>query len=111
MPTDYRLFDTDHPKSSMPVDYKPKLTKMYRAMARRKPKAKRKVMRLRSKKANPVTKRETLTCSFCGKTQHEVRKLIAGPACYICDECVRLCLDILIDESVVADTKRKKVTS
>ncbi|CAL1240574.1 ATP-dependent Clp protease ATP-binding subunit ClpX [Candidatus Methylocalor cossyra] len=39
-----------------------------------------------------------LHCSFCGKTQHEVRKLIAGPAVYVCDECVELCNDILREE-------------
>ena len=39
----------------------------------------------------------TLLCSFCGKTQREVRTLIAGPATYICDECVDLCVDILVD--------------
>ena len=38
-------------------------------------------------------------CSFCGKSQHEVRKLIAGPTVYICDECVDLCTDIIRDES------------
>jgi ATP-dependent Clp protease ATP-binding subunit ClpX len=40
-------------------------------------------------------KSDTLYCSFCGKSQHEVKKLIAGPTVYICNECVRLCLDIL----------------
>jgi len=39
-----------------------------------------------------------LYCSFCGKSQHEVRKLIAGPSVYICDECVDLCNDIIQDE-------------
>lgn len=39
-----------------------------------------------------------LYCSFCGKSQHEVRKLIAGPSVYICDECVELCNDIIRDE-------------
>ncbi|NPA71935.1 MAG: ATP-dependent Clp protease ATP-binding subunit ClpX, partial [Gammaproteobacteria bacterium] len=39
-----------------------------------------------------------LDCSFCGKTQDEVRKLIAGPSVYICDECVELCNDILREE-------------
>ena len=34
-------------------------------------------------------------CSFCGKSQHEVRKLIAGPTVFICDECVELCMDII----------------
>jgi hypothetical protein len=37
----------------------------------------------------------TLSCSFCGKTQHQVAKLIAGPTVFICDECVRICVDIL----------------
>jgi len=39
-----------------------------------------------------------LYCSFCGKSQHEVKKLIAGPAVYVCDECVELCNDIIRDE-------------
>ena len=39
-----------------------------------------------------------LYCSFCGKTQHEVRKLIAGPSVFICDECVDLCNDIIREE-------------
>ena len=39
-----------------------------------------------------------LYCSFCGKSQHEVRKLIAGPNVYVCDECVELCNDIILDE-------------
>ena len=39
-----------------------------------------------------------LICSFCGKNQHDVRKLIAGPAVYICDECIRLSADILKEE-------------
>src|SRR5690606_32267190 len=40
-----------------------------------------------------------LSCSFCGKSQREVRKLIAGPTVYICDECIRLCNDIIAEES------------
>ena len=39
-----------------------------------------------------------LYCSFCGKSQHEVRKLIAGPTVFICDECVELCMDMIIEE-------------
>jgi ATP-dependent Clp protease ATP-binding subunit ClpX len=39
-----------------------------------------------------------LYCSFCGKSQHEVRKLIAGPSVFICDECIELCNDIIRDE-------------
>src|ERR1700683_4232942 len=41
----------------------------------------------------------TLYCSFCGKSQHEVRKLIAGPTVFICDECVELCKDIIQEEN------------
>jgi len=47
---------------------------------------------------NKETK-NTLYCSFCGKSQHEVRKLIAGPTVFICDECVELCMDIIKEES------------
>jgi ATP-dependent Clp protease ATP-binding subunit ClpX len=39
-----------------------------------------------------------LYCSFCGKSQHEVRKLIAGPSVFVCDECVELCNDIIREE-------------
>ena len=41
---------------------------------------------------------KVLYCSFCGKSQHEVRKLIAGPSVFICDECVDLCNDIIREE-------------
>src|SRR6266851_4346272 len=40
----------------------------------------------------------TLKCSFCGKSQNDVRKLIAGPTVYICDECIELCNDIIAEE-------------
>ena len=43
--------------------------------------------------------KDTLYCSFCGKSQHEVRKLIAGPTVFICDECVELCMDIIREEA------------
>ena len=43
--------------------------------------------------------KESLYCSFCGKSQHEVKKLIAGPTVFICDECVELCMDIIKEES------------
>src|SRR5688572_19980552 len=46
---------------------------------------------------------KVLYCSFCGKSQHEVKKLIAGPSVFICDECIELCNDIIRDE-VPADT-------
>jgi ATP-dependent protease Clp ATPase subunit len=39
-----------------------------------------------------------LKCSFCGKSQKEVKKLIAGPGVYICDECIDLCNDIIVEE-------------
>ncbi len=49
--------------------------------------------------------KNTLYCSFCGKSQHEVRKLIAGPTVFICDECVELCLDIIREENKTALVK------
>ena len=48
----------------------------------------------------------TLYCSFCGKSQHEVRKLIAGPTVFICDECVELCNDIIREETKPALVKK-----
>ncbi|MGL4323691.1 MAG: ATP-dependent Clp protease ATP-binding subunit ClpX [Beijerinckiaceae bacterium] len=50
-------------------------------------------------KASGGDSKSTLYCSFCGKSQHEVRKLIAGPTVFICDECVELCMDIIREES------------
>ena len=50
-------------------------------------------------KSNGGDSKNTLYCSFCGKSQHEVRKLIAGPTVFICDECVELCMDIIREES------------
>ncbi len=47
---------------------------------------------------------DQLTCSFCGKEQEEVKKLIAGPAVYICDECIELCKDIIAEEAQLEDT-------
>ncbi len=47
----------------------------------------------------------TLNCNFCGKSQKEVKKLIAGPGCYICDECIELCNDIIYEDSVKTSTK------
>ncbi len=49
-------------------------------------------------KSNSTDAKNTLYCSFCGKSQHEVRKLIAGPTVFICDECVELCMDIIREE-------------
>ncbi len=48
-----------------------------------------------------------LTCSFCGKSQREVRKLIAGPTVYICDECIRLCTEIIEEESERENGERR----
>ena len=49
--------------------------------------------------SNSTDSKNTLYCSFCGKSQHEVRKLIAGPTVFICDECVELCMDIIREET------------
>ena len=49
--------------------------------------------------------KSTLYCSFCGKSQHEVRKLIAGPTVFICDECVELCMDIIREEHKIGFKK------
>ncbi len=49
-------------------------------------------------KSGTTDAKNTLYCSFCGKSQHEVRKLIAGPTVFICDECVELCMDIIKEE-------------
>ena len=51
------------------------------------------------------TKNNTLYCSFCGKSQHEVRKLIAGPTVFICNECVELCMDIIREEDKSGSVK------
>ena len=51
--------------------------------------------------------KNTLYCSFCGKSQHEVRKLIAGPTVFICDECVELCMDIIREEKTSSLTKSR----
>jgi ATP-dependent Clp protease ATP-binding subunit ClpX len=67
------------------------------------------------RRSNKVSKtsdknRHTLVCSFCNRSQEEVRKLIAGPAVYICDECIELCNDIIaeeVDPEVVPPTSSK----
>ena len=53
------------------------------------------------------TGEKLLYCSFCGKSQHEVRKLIAGPSVFICDECIELCNDIIREETKSALVSRK----
>ena len=54
---------------------------------------------------NSKDNKNTLYCSFCGKSQHEVRKLIAGPTVFICDECVELCMDIIREETKASGLK------
>ena len=57
---------------------------------------------------NEGKNKTTLYCSFCGKSQHEVKKLIAGPTVFICDECVELCMDIIKEEHQTSITKNKE---
>lgn len=52
--------------------------------------------------------KNTLYCSFCGKSQHEVRKLIAGPTVFICDECVELCMDIIREENKTSSVRARE---
>ena len=56
-----------------------------------------------------VEKRESLACSFCGKSQKEVKKLVAGPTVYICDECIGLCNDIIAEEIAGEEKKDLKL--
>jgi len=51
----------------------------------------------------------TLYCSFCGKSQREARKLIAGPTVFICDECVELCIDIIREENKSSVKSRDRI--
>ena len=51
--------------------------------------------------------KNTLYCSFCGKSQREVCKLVAGPTVFICDECVELCMDIIREEKTSSLTKSR----
>src|SRR3990172_11127329 len=57
------------------------------------------VRKEKSMKANSGNYGSVLHCSFCGKSQDEVRKLIAGPTVYICDECIELCNEIIAEET------------
>ncbi|MAU87563.1 MAG: ATP-dependent Clp protease ATP-binding subunit ClpX [Alphaproteobacteria bacterium] len=59
-------------------------------------------------KVGSADTKSTLYCSFCGKSQHEVRKLIAGPTVFICDECVDLCTDIIREETKASVIKSDK---
>jgi ATP-dependent Clp protease ATP-binding subunit ClpX len=56
--------------------------------------------------ADKKTTDKLLYCSFCGKSQHEVKKLIAGPSVFICDECIDLCNDIIRDDTGGAETAK-----
>ena len=60
-----------------------------------------------SKASGGGDSKNTLYCSFCGKSQHEVRKLIAGPTVFICDECVELCMDIIREENKTSLVKSR----
>ena len=57
---------------------------------------------------NKKNDKDSLFCSFCGKNQKEVKKLIAGPTVFVCDECVELCMDIIKEDSKNSKTKIKK---
>ena len=59
-------------------------------------------------KSGSTSNKNTLFCSFCGKSQHEVKKLIAGPTVFICDECVELCMDIIKEEVKTGEGKGAK---
>ena len=59
-------------------------------------------------KSGSTSNKNTLFCSFCGKSQHEVKKLIAGPTVFICDECVELCMDIIKEEVKTSEEKDAK---
>lgn len=53
--------------------------------------------------SNTTNNKKTVRCSFCGKSQNEANRIIAGPSAYICDDCVRACVDIISEESAVQD--------
>ena len=59
---------------------------------------------------NKKDEKDSLFCSFCGKSQKEVKKLIAGPTVFVCDECVELCMDIIKEDTKNSKTKLKKDT-
>ncbi len=59
---------------------------------------------------NKKDEKESLFCSFCGKSQKEVKKLIAGPTVFVCDECIELCMDIIKEDSKNNKSKLKKDT-
>ena len=59
--------------------------------------------------ARPSDGNEQLLCSFCGKSQRQVKKLIAGPGVYICDECIDLCNEIIDEE--LTDSRRRSTST
>jgi hypothetical protein len=63
----------------------------------------------RRSRSEPGTGDEKLSCSFCNKTQDDVRKLIAGPTVFICDECVQVCVDIIADDARVQQATAEQV--
>jgi len=63
--------------------------------------------KVRMSKVTDKDTKNTLYCSFCGKSQHDVRKLIAGPTVFICDECIELCRDIIQEEKKSSLTKSR----
>jgi hypothetical protein len=52
-----------------------------------------------------------MRCSFCGKTEQQVRKIVAGPGTYICDQCIYLCVEVLNEEHTPSDTARAELIS
>ena len=60
-------------------------------------------------KTGATDSKNTLYCSFCGKSQHEVRKLIAGPNVFICNECVELCMGIIREEDKTVPRARRRL--
>lgn len=77
------------------VDTVNKLANSLRAAGKELAAAKRELAELK-------TEKPTLYCSFCHKSQHDVKKLIAGPSSFICDECVELCTQIIIEQNIKA---------
>src|SRR3990167_482026 len=61
------------------------------------------------KKVKDGSDGKLLHCSFCGKSQHEVKKLISGPSVYVCDECIRLCDDIIAEDVATAAKETDKL--
>lgn len=62
----------------------------------------------RQRERESTTAEPPISCSFCGKSQDEVRKIVAGPRVYICDECVDLCNDIIAEECEQEDPEQAK---